>query len=388
MIIRPIRTKGDYDKAMERAGILMARTDQNSIDELDILQALIENWERRHHSIEAATPADAIRFRMEQTGLKPRDLIAYLGTKSRVSEVLSGQRQLTVDQIRALSQHLSISAELLIGTTRHEPKSRPSAASVAAVEKLRTLGVMKTKEKVSAFLSRADNLNSAAAMLRKSRTERTNAKTDFGAVEAWCAAVMLMADKVAVKPGKLLDAAAARQLAKVSAKPDWPSRVGAKLASFGVAFVVLEHLPGTFLDGAAMRRRDGTPVVAVTVRHDRIDNFWFTLLHEFAHVCCHLNGDRQVILDDLDVRSADKIESEADAFASEALIPNELWNLHISEDSTAEDLALVAKKAGVHPAIAAGRWQYRYGDYRRFSKLLGRGEVRGALGGQGRSDEP
>lgn len=142
---------------------------------------------------------------------------------------------------------------------------------------------------------------------------------------------------------------------------------------------MLEHLPGTYLDGAAMRRKDGTPVIALTLRHDRVDNFWFTLLHEFAHVCCHLSEDCGVILDDLEVSSADGIESEADAFASNALIPQKYWDAHISPNSTADDLALVASKACVHPAIAAGRWQYLYGDYRRFSKLLGRGEVRQVL---------
>src|SRR3546814_6803705 len=73
MTIRPIRTKGDYDKAMARARALMVRDDQNSIDELEVLQVLIENWERTHHPIAEVTPADAIRFRMGQTGLKPRD---------------------------------------------------------------------------------------------------------------------------------------------------------------------------------------------------------------------------------------------------------------------------------------------------------------------------
>jgi HTH-type transcriptional regulator / antitoxin HigA len=379
MKIRPIRTAGDYDEAMARAAVLIERSDQKSVDELDVLQVLIENWESSHHSIAAVDPAEAIRFRMEQTGLKPRDLIAYLGTKSRVSEILSGQRQLTVDQIRALNKHLSIPVESLIGPTRHEPKSRQSAASVAAVQKLRNLGVMEAKEELAAFLVRAGN--PAVAMLRKSRTERTNAKTDFGAVDAWCAAVLVKADAVSVKPRKTLNATAARQLAKLSAEPNWPLLIKDKLASLGVAFVVLEHLPGTYLDGAAMCRRDGAPVIAVTVRHDRVDNFWFTLLHEFAHVCCHLSEDRTVILDDLEVSHVDGIEAQADAFASEALIPAKHWNKHVSEESTADDLLLVADEAGVHPAIAAGRWQFLYGDYRRFSKLLGRGEVREALSG-------
>src|SRR3546814_15850232 len=103
---------------MARARALMVRDDQNAIDELEVLQVLIENWERTHHPIAEVTPADAIRFRMGQTGLKPRDLVPYLGTKSRVSEVLNGQRQLTIDQIRALGQHLSIPVQSLIGPTR------------------------------------------------------------------------------------------------------------------------------------------------------------------------------------------------------------------------------------------------------------------------------
>lgn len=382
MMIRPIRTEADYEKAVERARALMSRDDQQSADELDVLHVLIQDWERTHHPFPAVTPAEAIRFRMEQSGLKPRDLVAYLGTKSRVSEILNGQRQLTVDQIRALSRHLSIPVASLIGPIRHESTSRASASSVAAAGKLRMLGVMKAKEELAAFISRAGSLGPAVAMLRKSRTERTNAKTDFGALEAWCAAVLVKAEKVSVRPRKNLDpVSAARQLAKVSAEPDWPSRVKDKLASFGVALVILEHLPGTYLDGAAMCRRDGTPVIALTLRHDRLDNFWFTLLHEFAHVCCHLTEDRQVILDDLEVSSVEEIESQADAFATEALIPEKYWAAYISADSTADDLILVASKAGVHPAIGAGRWQYLYGDYRRFSKLLGRGEVRRQIAG-------
>ena len=119
MTIKPIRSEKDYESALERARALIAKKDQSSVDELDVLQALIEKWERVHHIVKSATPAEAIKFRMSQTGLKPRDLLPYLNSKSRVSEVLSGQRQLTVDQIRALHQHLNIPLESLIGDIKH-----------------------------------------------------------------------------------------------------------------------------------------------------------------------------------------------------------------------------------------------------------------------------
>lgn len=141
--------------------------------------------------------------------------------------------------------------------------------------------------------------------------------------------------------------------------------------------VTLEHLPGTYLDGAAMRREDGIDVIAMTLRHDRIDNFWFTLLHEFCHVSHHLKGDTDLILDDLELKSTDEIEDEADAFAQNALIPPELWKQR--RNMTSEDVNAMAKASGVHPAIVAGRWQRENNDYRRFSKLLGRGEVRNRL---------
>jgi HTH-type transcriptional regulator/antitoxin HigA len=379
MTVRPIRTREDYQSALTRATALFGRDSQKDRDELEVLQALIERWERSQHSIEAATPAQAIKFRMEQTGLLQRDLIPYLGSKSRVSEILNGQRQLTVDQIRALHQHLGIPVNSLIGSFKHEPMAGSSSTSVAAEGTLRRLGVMSGKENLGAFLSRSKASTPAVAMLRKTRTERTNAKTDMKALEAWCAAVLMRAEKVTIKKTKILDPEkTARQIAQLSKLRDWHNHLVPALHRLGIIFVILEHLPGTFLDGASMRRGDGVPVIALTLRHDRLDNFWFTLLHEFAHVVRHLSRDRQVILDDLDVASSEVIEAEADTFARNALIPTAIWK-QVDEDITTETVLEVAENAGVHPAIVAGRWRFEHADYRRFSKLIGRGEVKAAL---------
>jgi HTH-type transcriptional regulator/antitoxin HigA len=106
-----------------------------------------------------------------------------------------------------------------------------------------------------------------------------------------------------------------------------------------------------------MRRNDGASIIALTLRHDRIDNFWFTLLHEFAHVVCHLSEDLDFIVDDLEIRSAAYIEDEADRFAQDALIPSQLWLERSSTDFDVSDVVSTAFEAGVHPAIIAGRWQ-------------------------------
>jgi HTH-type transcriptional regulator/antitoxin HigA len=379
MTIRPIRTDDDYQSALKRAKALFAKASQKDRDELEVLQTLIERWERFHHSMEGATPAQAIKFRMAQTGLSQRDLIPYLGSKSRVSEILNGQRQPTVDQIRALHQHLGIPVVSLIGSFKHEPAVGPSSTSIAAEGTLRKLGVIKLKENLSGFLSRSKALTPAVAMLRKTRTERTNAKTDMASLEAWCAAALSRAEAVTIERVKISDPTkAARKLAQVSMLPDWQYQIERALSRLGIILVIMEHLPGTFLDGAAMCRGDGVPVIVLTLRHDRLDNFWFTLLHEFAHVVCHLNSKRQIILDDLDVTSSEIIEAEADSFARDALIPSSIW-MSINENSSTEEVLEAATKAGVHQSIAAGRWRFEHSDYRRFSKLIGRGEVKNAF---------
>lgn len=378
MNLKPIRTAKEHERALEEAAALITRSDQDSIDRLEVLQTLIERWERDRYTFEVPTPAEAIEFRMAQGNLKKRDLIPLLGTKSRVSEILAGQRQPTVDQIRALNRHLGIPLESLIGPTKHQTPRTPSTASRAAIEKLRTLGVMKPREQIDTFLARAQRMTPALAMLRKSRTERTNAKTDMAALEAWCAGVLVKAEQRKLAPGRKrkLDAAFARSIARLSVKDNGPALVSAEMAKAGIILVILEHLPETYLDGAAMCRGDGAPVVALTLRHDRLDNFWFTLLHELAHAILHLGHGTSIILDDLDVNSSAGAESEADEFARDALIPPEIWNKAADPELSIEALMEVAAEAGVHPSIVAGRWRWQHRDYRRFSRLLGRGEAK------------
>jgi HTH-type transcriptional regulator/antitoxin HigA len=375
MNVAPIRSEAHYEAALERIAALIGKNDQRSRDELEVLQTLVEKWDREHNVMALPTPVEAIRFRMQQSNLKPRDLEPYIGHKSKVSEVLGGRRPLSIDMIRALHRHLEIPLASLVGADdndRNEPRLTKSA-----MNKLATFGVLKQRESYSAFLSRAFAGNPSAAILRKTRTERTNAKTDLSALEAWCAAVLVKASSF--KPPKKRRAVTrefGRELARLSVKSDGPSLVKDFLAHAGVAFVVLEHMPGTFLDGAAVCRADGTPVIAMTVRHDRLDNFWFTLLHEYAHVCCHLVGETRIIFDDLEVKPSDTIEKEADEFAQSSLVPPNIAQRLASSELTPEDVVRIAAEAEVHSAIVAGRWQRDHNDYRRFAKMLGRGEVR------------
>src|SRR5207244_4612633 len=94
----------------------------------------------------------------------------------------------------------------------------------------------------------------------------------------------------------------------------------------GIGVVIEPRLPRTHLDGAAMRSPEGNPIVGLTLRYDRIDYFWFCLVHELAHVALHLGAGEPVFYDDHDVdNQGDAVEREADSWAGEALISTEVW---------------------------------------------------------------
>ena len=113
--IKPIRTEADYEKALARIDKLMgSEYGSPEGDELGVLAALVESWEDEHCPMGYPEPHEAIRFRMEQAGLRPRDLIPIFGSRGRVSDVLSGKRAITMPMARALHGHLGITTDVLL----------------------------------------------------------------------------------------------------------------------------------------------------------------------------------------------------------------------------------------------------------------------------------
>jgi len=117
--IRPIRTDDDLALALDRIDRLMdAETATPEADELEVLSQLVELYEDKHWPIGLPTPAAAIRFRMEQGHLAEKDLVPYIGSSEKVSEILSGRKPLTLKMIRSLHRHLGIPAEVLLGDSQ------------------------------------------------------------------------------------------------------------------------------------------------------------------------------------------------------------------------------------------------------------------------------
>jgi HTH-type transcriptional regulator/antitoxin HigA len=118
MKIKPIRTRTDHRAALKEIEALMpARPGTPEGERLDVLVTLVEAWERKRFPMDLPDAVEAIKFRMEQSGLAPKDLVPMIGQINRVYEILARKRPLTLDMIRRLHRHLGIPAESLIKPT-------------------------------------------------------------------------------------------------------------------------------------------------------------------------------------------------------------------------------------------------------------------------------
>ena len=123
-----LQSQDDYHAALEQVEALMDAAPGGPEEQtLELWTLLIEDYESKHHPVPPPDPIEAIRFRMEQLGLKPSDLTAYIPSKSKVSEVLNRKRPLSLQMIRALQSGLGISANILVQESQADygsPKPR------------------------------------------------------------------------------------------------------------------------------------------------------------------------------------------------------------------------------------------------------------------------
>lgn len=126
--LKVIKTEAEYEAALTHVEKLMdGATSPAKVEELELFAVLVETYEREHFPIGLPDPIEAIKFRMEQQGLEQKDLVRYIGSQSKVSEVLNHKRPLSVAMMRELNQGLGIPAEVLLqksGENFAEPKRK------------------------------------------------------------------------------------------------------------------------------------------------------------------------------------------------------------------------------------------------------------------------
>lgn len=204
--------------------------------------------------------------------------------------------------------------------------------------------------------------------------------TDDWALLAWKAQVTRRAKAIIEKENiayRPLDVSWLVDLVRLSCLDDGPKVAVTLLRQHGIILVAEPHISGMKVDGAAFLV-DGVPVIGLTLLRDTIDNFWFTLLHEVGHVILHYRtGLASGFFDDVELRSVDEFETEANSFASNLLIPDEVWNRSPARIAkTAEPIERFSKQLEIAPAIAFGRIRMERGNYAIFSDRIGRGKIR------------
>jgi HTH-type transcriptional regulator/antitoxin HigA len=218
-------------------------------------------------------------------------------------------------------------------------------------------------------------------LYRSSHHVRSARKMDNYALAAWTARVMSVAlahppkvpyDKTRFDPDFM------KALVRLSVFPDGPVLALRYLRDQGISVVIEKHLPNTHLDGSAILMSEEHPVIALTLRYDRLDNFWFSLMHELAHLHLHLGSEVNQFFDDFDVDyQGDLRENQADVLASQMLIPESEWKSSAaSRLKMPAAVELLAKKLAIHPAIVAGRIRYEANDYRILNNLVGHNQVK------------
>lgn len=170
----------------------------------------------------------------------------------------------------------------------------------------------------------------------------------------------------------LIDENFLKELRELSNKQIHIKVVKDYLEKIGICFVVEDVLPAMKLDGAAFIYDNSFPVIALTLRYKRIDNFWFALFHELGHLKFHIDTNRKMIFDSLfddDSENAeiDFIEEEANIFARDALIPRDVWKRsRLAINPSKKVVEEVAKELGISALIVVGRLRHERKEFHLF----------------------
>ena len=397
MSLKVIKTQTDYDDALreiEKLIDLDPELGTKEADRLEVLSLLIKAYENEQFHFDLPDPISAIKFVMEQRGLKQADLVPFIGSRPKVSEILSGKRQLSLPMMRRLHKGLNIPAEILL----REPGAELPEETNIEWQKLPLAAIYKRNwfnkydESLSQFKEHAEEClgpmmdqlvkNCESPVLPRASIKRLRSGRDFDiyALVAWQARVIEKAVQIKLPASyEEISVRFLKNVAQLTVFDKGPLLAQELLNKNGIHLIIEPHFDGTFLDGGVMLLKDGTPVIGLTLRHDRLDNFWFSLLHELAHLVKHFNGDKTPCFDDFDYRdrrNLPDLEAEADELASEALIPRKRWSKELSErygkHGSFDEIKNHARRLGVHVSVLIGKIQYDSGNYGRYRDLLGK----------------
>lgn len=330
-----------------------------------------------HSPAEVFPPGEFIKDELEERGWLQADFADILGVDKRtVSDIVAGKRSITPDMAVRIGAAFGTSPNVWLnldnayqlalanrGSRRND--SVPRKAELYTKHPIRDMvkrgWISDTKDIDSLEKQLADFVSPRTLAARRSDDE---AKLPLQL--AWLDRAYQMARRISASPfSKTALAAAFESLRAMRADEAAIGQIPDILNQAGVRFLLVQHLPNSKIDGACFWLSDAEPVVALSLRYDRIDYFWFTLMHELYHVQCgHGRGEAELDVDIGNESSAapDEDEVRVNRAAFEFLVPPaELETFLASAPSfiSASRITRFAADVAVHPGIVVGQLHYR-----------------------------
>lgn len=337
---------------------------------------------------EVFPPGDILKEELEARGWTQTDLAEIIGKSARlVNEVIAGKRAITPDTARALADAFGTSAQFWMNLESAYQLSKLKTDASPVTRRARLYSLFPVKEMMRrGWVSASESLDVMEAQfcnffgldsLEKPPCFHSFAarRTDYTETEqspmltAWLFRARQIAGGVGI--GRFTDKsadAAIEQLKPLMSNPEDIRQVPRILAEAGIRLVLVEPFPGMKLDGVCFWLDANSPVIAMTLRYDRIDNFWFVLMHELRHVANKDGQDGNAIIDENlgaeigEGREKPEFERIADAEAAEAIIPAAVFNdfaLRVRPLYSEVRISGFAARIGVHPGVVVGQLHNR-----------------------------
>jgi HTH-type transcriptional regulator/antitoxin HigA len=287
------------------------------------------------------SPGEILIRELEARGWTQRDLAIIIGRPYQaINEIIKGTKQITPDTARELARAFGTSIDfwMTLETNYRLHLAEQDQKENEIVRRSRLYTVAPVREMIKrSWIHGSDNIDELEQQIRSffgvSTLEENNLlgmpvnfrfskdrEVEIASQAAWVRRVQNVSEKQAVSA---FSAAKLRKalplILELSRDESLVAQVPARLSELGVRFLIVQHLPKTYIDGAAINSK-AHPIVALTLRYDRIDSFWFTLLHELAHI---ISGHKGILLDDIEQgrgSGSEHEEDEANRLAAEWLI--------------------------------------------------------------------
>ena len=348
------------------------------------------------------TPGQLIEYMLTRRGWTQRLLAVILGAdETGINKIVGGKRTVDAEMALKLGEVFDLPAEQFLNLQKEYDLAMARIVArpdVGRAKRALLFGGLPVSEMIKRGWLNAKNIrevtkveselvkfigvvNSDVIEIQPHAAKKTMGNSEPTPPQlAWLYRVKGIAEELLV--GKFSKAAlekALPKLHKLTIAPEEARKVPRILAECGIRFVIVEALPGSKIDGVCFWLDNASPVIGISIRHDRIDNFWFVLRHELEHV--RLEHGRSVMMLDTDLEGekagtgseVPNDERLANAAAQEYCVPKIKMDSFVSRKApffSERDLLAFAKILGVHSGIVAGQLQHRTGRYDRFRKYL------------------